>query len=314
VKIGAEPYRPDQAAEWNAFVARSRNGTFLFDRGYMDYHADRFPDASLLFRDERGRLIALMPASRKDDVLISHGGLTYGGVVSGPEVRVAGMLHLFDALLDHARKAKVRRIVYKPVPHIYHVQPAEEDLYALFRNGALLIRMDASATIDLRNPLGWSHGRKSALGKARKAGLTVRETHDFHTYMGIVEDRLRERHDTAPTHTAEEIGLLARRFPDRIRLFAAYAGEHMLAGIVIYDCGRCAHAQYIAATSEGTEYGAVEVIVDRLLTEIYANRDWFDFGISTEQAGRHLNEGLSGYKEMFGARTTVYTAWEIPVD
>jgi hypothetical protein len=74
------------------------------------------------------------------------------------------------------------------------------------------------------------------------------------------------------------------------------------------------HAQYIASTSEGMQQGATEAVVNHLLTEIYASRDWFDFGISTEQAGRHLNEGLSGYKEMFGARTTVYTAWEIPVD
>jgi hypothetical protein len=294
-------------------VAQSRNGTFLFDRNYMDYHSDRFYDASLLFRNERGQLMALLPASRKDDVLVSHGGLTYGGVVTGPEATAAGMLHLFDALLDHARRAGVHRIVYKPVPHIYHAQPAEEDLYALFRNGATLVRMDASATIDLRNSFGWSHGRKSALGKARKAGLEVRETRDFRTYMGIVADRLRERYDAAPTHTPEEIGLLAGHFPDRIRLFAAYAGERMLAGIVIYDCGRCAHAQYIASTSEGVEQGATEAVAHHLLTEIYAGRDWFDFGISTEQAGRYLNEGLSGYKEMFGARTTVYTAWEIPV-
>ena len=34
---------------WNAFVALSKNGTFLFDRSYMDYHSDRFKDHSLMF-------------------------------------------------------------------------------------------------------------------------------------------------------------------------------------------------------------------------------------------------------------------------
>ena len=34
--------------EWDDFVRDSRNGTFLFMRGYMDYHADRFADFSLM--------------------------------------------------------------------------------------------------------------------------------------------------------------------------------------------------------------------------------------------------------------------------
>ena len=38
--------------EWDDFVRDSRNGTFLFMRGYMDYHADRFADFSLMaYRD-----------------------------------------------------------------------------------------------------------------------------------------------------------------------------------------------------------------------------------------------------------------------
>jgi hypothetical protein len=65
-----------------------------------------FHDASLLFRDGRGWRIALLLANRKDDALISHGGLTYGGVVTGAEATAAGMLRLFGALLDHARKAR----------------------------------------------------------------------------------------------------------------------------------------------------------------------------------------------------------------
>ena len=42
-------YTAEKADEWNAFVAESKNGTFLFNRGYMDYHADRFVDHSLMF-------------------------------------------------------------------------------------------------------------------------------------------------------------------------------------------------------------------------------------------------------------------------
>ena len=51
-------YTPDKASEWNRFVAQSKNGTFLFDRRFMDYHADRFEDCSLMVY-RRGVLYAL---------------------------------------------------------------------------------------------------------------------------------------------------------------------------------------------------------------------------------------------------------------
>ena len=65
---------------WNDFVSESSNGTFLFLREYMEYHADRFTDYSLLVYDGN-KLLALLPANRSGDVLYSHAGLTYGGLI-----------------------------------------------------------------------------------------------------------------------------------------------------------------------------------------------------------------------------------------
>ena len=55
-------YTPDRKDEWDRFVAKSKNGTFLFFRDYMDYHADRFRDHSLMFYLD-DNLYALMPAN-----------------------------------------------------------------------------------------------------------------------------------------------------------------------------------------------------------------------------------------------------------
>ena len=46
---------------WNSFLERSKNGTFLLNRNYMDYHADRFDDHSLVVRRD-GEMYALIPA------------------------------------------------------------------------------------------------------------------------------------------------------------------------------------------------------------------------------------------------------------
>ena len=73
-------YEASLKEDWNRFVENAKNSTFLFNRNYMDYHADRFQDMSLMVY-RKGKLYALLPANRKSDVLYSHQGLTYGGLI-----------------------------------------------------------------------------------------------------------------------------------------------------------------------------------------------------------------------------------------
>jgi hypothetical protein len=303
------PYEPGWSGRWDDFVGRAKNGVFLFRRAYMDYHADRFADHSLLFFQE-DELVAVLPASARDGVLTSHGGLTFGGVVCGDRMRTATMLEVFDALGDHLRGRGVRRVVYKAVPHIYHRVPAEEDLYALFRAGARLVRRDVSSAVPMGARVEPTKGRKWALRRSREQGLEVGRSHDFRTFMAIEEANLRARHNVKPTHTAAEMELLAGRFPDNIRLYAACRGGAMLGGVVVYGGGQVAHAQYIAATEEGRRLGAVDAVMDVLLNDVYAAVPYFDFGISTEDGGRRLNAGLCDYKESYGARAVAYDFYE----
>jgi hypothetical protein len=305
-------YDAARAREWDEFVSRAKNGHFLFLRGYMDYHADRFPDASLMFYDGAGRLVGLMPATEREGAaLASHAGLTFGGVVSGDSMKAALMLELFDAMLTHLSAAGFAQLVYKAIPHIYHRVPAEEDLYALFRAGARLSRRDLSSTVEMGSRLPLSKGRKYSIKLAERSGLTVSESGDFETFMAIEERVLAERHGVRPVHTAAELSVLAGRFPENIKLYAAHREGRMLAGVVVYAAERVAHAQYISATDEGREVGATDLIISALLGDHYASKKFFDFGISTERAGTHLNEGLAENKQGFGARAVVYDFYEL---
>jgi len=72
-------YGSDDKPLWDGFVRRSKNGSFLFYRDYMEYHSDRFLDSSLLFFED-DVLIAVMPANTAENILYSHRGLTYGGL------------------------------------------------------------------------------------------------------------------------------------------------------------------------------------------------------------------------------------------
>ncbi len=306
-----ERYTASDSDRWNAFVRSSRNGTFLFDRSYMDYHSDRFADHSLLASDESGRLLALLPAHESGERLVSHGGLTYGGFVIDGRMTVSLMLDLFGAAAEELRRSGFAMLLYKSIPYIYHRAPAEEDRYALFRAGARLVRRDHLAVVDYRAPQPRQDRRLRSIRKAEKLGLIVRETEDLGAYWEILSANLMSRYGVQPVHSVDEIVLLKSRFPEHIRLVAAYDGEAMRAGVVVYLSDCVCHAQYIGASDEGREQGALDVIFDHLIKTFAGVTRYFDFGTSTERNGAFLNAGLADFKEGFGARAVVHDHYEV---
>ncbi len=311
--ITARSYSPVDRERWDAFVDGSKNGTFMLKRGYVEYHSDRFEDASVVFEDEAGDIMAVMPASRHGDEVRSHGGLTYGGVVCDRRMTAAKMLDVFGALRRHLEGAGVSSLIYKRVPAIYYSYPADEDLYALFRNDAVLCRRDIASTIDLADPISFSSVRARYAKKARKSGLVVRETDDYDRYVEVLTEVLMLHHNARPPHTADELRLLASRFPEVIKLFCAYRGDDMLAGVLVFDTPNVVHTQYIANSESGRSVGALDLVMDFLVHEYSAGRRYFDFGICTEDGGRFLNEGLIAQKEMFGGRGIAYDFYKMEV-
>ena len=308
--IEIQQYTPAHKAAWDEFVAGSKNGTFLFYRDYLEYHGHQFTDYSLLFY-RKGKLVALLPANREDQTIYSHGGLTYGGILTKRTTKIRAVLSLFDHLSAYLKHQEVNRLVYKAIPYIYHQVPAQEDLYALFRHGASLFRRDVSSTIDLNKKFFYSRNRTGNLKKAAQTGTIISQSTDFSGFMALLKAVLQEKYQTVPTHTVAEIIGLAKSFPGNITLYVARQGEQVIAGTIIYESEQVAHAQYIAASETGKEAGALELLMDFLIQKYAGKKQYFDFGISTEKMGRILNEGLIESKERYGARAVVYDSYEL---
>lgn len=306
-----ERYRPELLPAWNAFVATSRNGTFLLDRGYMDYHADRFSDHSLLLRNERGDITALLPANERDGALHSHGGLTYGGLVVGARSGAAAALAMLDAIRAYLAGQRLGALHYKTIPWIYHRQPAEEDRYALFRAGARLTRRDLLSVVPRDRRLGYQERRARGIRSALKAGVEIVESEDYAAFWPVLSANLGARHGVRPVHSLEEIQRLRHRFPDAIRLFTAHCTGDVVAGTVIYESEMVAHVQYISASDGGRRAHALDALFDHLLNHIYHDKPYFDFGISNEDSGLVLNTGLAEQKEGFGARGVAHDYYEL---
>lgn len=312
--ISAVRYTGEYKEQWNCFNASCKNSLFMFDRGFMDYHSDRFTDHSLLFFDEKEKLVAILPMSEKEGVLTSHGGLTYGGFLADSKMRQSTMNDCFNALIAYAREKGFRKIIYKAVPHIFHTQPAEEDKYSLFLNHASVAKVEAATVVNLQQPLKMPKGRKAQISRARREGVVIRELtkpEDFERFIALENHVLSERHGTHAVHTGGELALLHSRFPARIHLIGALLGEELIAGTVLFEYDQVVHTQYLAANDVARQIGALDLAVSTVLNDYQGKKLWLDFGISTEDMGRYLNEGLISQKEGFGGRTNVYETWEI---
>lgn len=305
-------YTHELKGAWNQFLLTAKNSTFLFDRNYMDYHSDRFEDYSLMVY-RKGALYAMLPANRREDTVFSHQGLTYGGLIMNKKATTSEILDVFAKINEFLKDEGVNHVVYKPTPYIYHQVPAQEDLYALFRLvDARIVGRNISSTIYQSEKIKFIESRKSGIRKALNSGVAVEGSSDFASFWTILGNNLKNKYGVKPVHSLEEITLLANRFPDNIHLFLARsANGTALGGTVIFVTGKqVVHTQYISASPEGKECGALDLLFDRLINEEYKDYPIFDFGQSTEDQGRVLNESLIFQKEGFGGRGALYDIYE----
>ena len=326
------PYSIYRKETWDTFIEMSKNGTFLLKRSFMDYHSDRFFDCSLFiysgispdgdFKEKSlttKDLVAIFPANwdKEHRTVYSHQGLTYGGLVVLPDVTQKEVMDMMQAILQYYRDyMQAQKLVYKPIPYIYSSIPSGEDLYALFRAGARLSRRLVSTCVPMRNPMKMTTLRIRQAKKAVEHGfyidrMTEGDTQTLQEYWTLLEQVLEKYHNATPTHTLQEMALLMGNFPRNIRLYIVRHEKRIVAGVVIFECRRVAHVQYIASGEEGRAYGALDLLFRHLINERYKQFDYLDLGTSNENGGRYLNEGLIFQKEGFGGRAVCYDTYEI---
>ena len=303
-------YTPEHVDEWNQFVAESKNGVFLFDRRYMDYHSDRFCDHSLMFYLD-GRLLAVLPAHQSGDTLCSHNGLTYGGLVMSNRLTVVQTMHLFREMNDYLHSQGIRHVSYKAIPWIYHRLSAEEDLYALYHEcHARIVARDFATNIYLSAGLRWERVRRRGIVRAQNAGVVVERSNHYETFWQVLADNLMNKYGVKPVHSLQEIELLHGRFPQNIQLYQAVREGKVLGGVVLYISSQVVHAQYSSASPEGKKLGVIDLLYDQIFKD-YRDYPYFDFGRSTEHPdGSGLNENLVFQKEGYGGRGLCYDIYE----
>ncbi len=316
--LRARAFVKSDELSWDAIAAESETGTFQHTRRFLSYHGDRFADASIVIEDASGKVQGVFPAaiSASDRrVVVSHPGATFGGLLTFPRQRPAEVEMIVNHIVDYYRGKGFGKIIYKSVPSFLQVTETALDRYALYRLGARLSRCDLWSVLRLNAPRHRTKGHKWSVNKAKKHEVQVIQADDdlaygaFHDLLSVC---LRERHEGTPVHSCDELRMLRDRFPNAMQLWRAESplGE-LLAGTWVFRYSpNVWHTHYIASTEAGRDKGAVDLLLETVMSE--ASRQGvtrFSFGSST--CGLNLSEGLFNFKASFGTGSVIHEFFEI---
>jgi hypothetical protein len=308
-------YSPEYFDRWNQFISEAKNSHFMFNRSYMEYHSYRYKDSSLMVFSDSENIIAVLPANLDGRTLLSHGGLTFGGLCFTKDSTGAQAIEVFSAIAEFLqRTGLVDSLVYKRIPDIYALHPSQEDLYALFLLGATLVKRDLTTAIDLRNRRPMSKMRKRRVDKSATHGLLIEEQMKLDSFWPLLESVLGERHAVRPVHSLLEISHLMELFPENIKGFVVKIESEVVAGAVMFVTDTVAHVQYMASSALGRQLGALDYLLNDLISHKLSHKNYFNFGISSFGSGYELNTGLLSFKEGFGGGGVVQEVYSLDLN
>lgn len=307
-----QPYTPALKNEWDNFVSSAANATFLHLRDYMDYHADRFNDCSVMIRNGKGKLVALLPACFNDKTVYSHKGLTYGGlIVPRRHFPIPDTVEVFNLLANHFRAMGMKKLIYKPVPYIFTDYPSDADIFALHRMGATIKQCRLSSAVPLDRPILFNETSRQL---AAKNNLIYNVSSSPAEFWNLLTDVLSSRHDAKPVHSLAEMDLLMNRFPDNIKLVEARNEQGALfCGSVLFITNKTVHFQYIAVGEEGRETGAFQWLVKQIIDNECSGKRFLDFGTSNSPETNCLDVGLINQKYGLGGRPVAFLTFSLAI-
>lgn len=293
-------YIPADYPRWNDFISQAGNATFLFHRDFMEYHQDRFEDHSLIIEDEKN-WVAVLPANRVENVIHSHQGLTYGGLVFKEDLGGNTVIILLASLLDYLKRNHFKTFFVKPILSFYCHKIFTGIECLLIHKKAELYRKDMNLTISFKENYTVSKSKLKHFRRVAALGLEIRQDNDFRAFWSeVLEQRLLEKHNAKPIHSVDEIMYLHSKFPENIKQYNVYFEGEIIAGITLFIFKNGVKSQYGATTAVGEKMRALDFLFITLIHGYQDKMAFFDMGTVAENNELGYNPGLLKQKEELG--------------
>lgn len=297
--IAIKPYGPSLLDEWNQVLDHSINGTFLHRREFMEYHGDRFEDASLVIY--HGDIpVAIFPAEKEGNRVHSHRGLTYGGWLLVQNLDKDKVIGIVSETVKWYKEKSIKEIKVRMVPDFFATDSQQILKDVLDKFGFELdfvaVHHCTRLPFTIKNK-----GKKWGRNKAKASGLIIEESDRWQFFWErVLIPNLWDKHKVVPTHSWAEIINLKSKFPHYIKLYAVSQGDEMLGGAVVFLTKTTAHLQYVAATTFGKSLKCLDYLMSYMIEEVYLQKSFFNMGVSHIPSSLEINEGLVQWKKTLG--------------
>lgn len=322
-----ECFTNDSSERWDGFVfEKSINGNFLQSRRFLSYHPfGRFNDSSLMYRDNKGNLRAVIPAVVRCDELgkhfVSHPGSTYGGIVlDSKSCTVKRFQSIIDDVVDWCVEEGFDSIDLRFPPDFMWVQDEAALIEYMLTFNGFVERSELTTYIDfsvykdavLSN---FSQGKRTNINNGLKKGLVCRELEseeEVTSFYAMLCENL-QKHGAKPVHSLEELKHLHFEVlaGSAVMLGVFLDGRMLAAGwLFLFSNQNVAHTQYLCAASGHNALSPMSFLYYAAIE--YSKKRGFKYlswGISTEERGRVLNWGLTESKEHFGSLHGVHRSF-----
>lgn len=315
LQLRIEKYRSDIEQQWDDFVLnKSINGTFLQTKNFLNYHGNKFEDASLIIYKGSNTIVAVIPAvciyENGKKKFSSHCGSTFGGIViSKTFYNIQHMEAIFLLIEDYLTAEHFHEAEFKCTSAIF-ASGNIELLYYFFYQKGYHSNDELSFYIDFNhyNPdisSNFTAARRRDYKYSLKSDLTFRQlfsTSEIALFHEILCENLK-KYNTSPVHTLEELlDFNEKRLKNFVSFFGVFSQDNMISGSMVFYFGKKVfHTQYLAAKQDYLHLYPMNFLDTNLIALARANGfRFFSFGISTENHGKFLNKHLAQFKEGFG--------------
>lgn len=310
-------YQDEFKSKWDDFVMNhSVNGTFLQTKRFLDYHGERFADASLVIYKGNDTVVAVVPAcaimAEGKKVFNAHCGSTFGGIVMGDLFYdIEHVDAVMAALETYLIEKGYQEIRMKPASDIFTKQSGNLLYYFWFQRGYTAYD-ELSCYIDFEQYKEDIVSNLTA-GRRRDYKYSLKNDFEFRRLEGreqiavfyeILCDNL-QKFDAKPVHSLDEmLDFKESRLTDIVEFYGVYKQEQMVAGSMVFLFGsRVFHTQYLAANQSCLKMFPMNFLdVNLIRTARERGFRYFSFGTSTEEHGTILNKRLAVFKESFGTQ------------
>tara|TARA_A100001015_G_scaffold221273_1_gene248970 strand:- start:1219 stop:2193 length:975 start_codon:yes stop_codon:yes gene_type:complete len=312
-------YNDSLFEEWEKFISESNNGTIFQKQAFLQYHINRkFVDGSLIIKN-KSTIVAVVPAAINDNILYSHPGSSYGGIVLSYNIDFKMLHEILKVIDEYCIAQRYKALFLINSPSIYQKKSDQSLDYLLQWNGFKQTELyishavDMSKTSDILSLLA-KRKRRYINNNQKLNSLTFEEKGYLKEFYDILVTS-KKKYNTTPTHSLDELIKLKDMFPKQIKLLVTRNDNKIIGGSLIFFTNDNVALVFYNTIIEKYRESQIAMLQLYKCMEIAKkyNLRWIDFGVShTPEQENPLAPKFSliHFKEQFNAKGVLRIAYQ----